>query len=214
MVRQAGSSYRRCFVIGREDNMKARSVRVLAICGALLLSFTMTGVPMAQAASAGSNCAYQLDPVSYDAATHTVSADLVLIGCYDTLADALAAGSGGTIQVSSSTTPAQLTQAMVSDSAPAAGNDTLIGTEWGSVGYNGGSSSFYAPDSCAGTVYAVAYVGDALNDTFESGKGFGGCDTNKKFQHINFGGSVLTCTPNCNDYGALRNEVSSLKWRP
>jgi hypothetical protein len=214
MVRQAGSSYRRCLVIGREDNMKARSVRVLAICGALLLSFTMTGVPMAQAASAGSNCAYQLDPVSYDAATHTVSADLVLIGCYDTLADALVAGSGGTIQVSSSTTPAQLTQAMVSDSAPAAGNDTLIGTEWTSTGFGGLSASYYAPDSCAGTVYAVAYVGDAWNDDFESGKGFGGCDANKKFQHRDFGGSVLTCTPNCSDYGALRNQVSSLKWRP
>jgi hypothetical protein len=194
--------------------MKKRRVRVVAIGGALLLTVPIAGAPVARAASAGSNCAYQLDPVSYDAATHTVTADLVLIGCYDTFAEALAAGSGGAIQVSSSTTPAQLTDAMVTDSAPTAGNDTLIGTEWGLVGYNGGSSSFYAPDSCAGTAYAVAYVGDALNDTFESGKGFGGCDTNRKFQHSNFGGDVLTCTPNCSDYGALRNEVSSLKWRP
>lgn len=194
--------------------MKARFVRVLAICGALLLTFTIAGAPLAQAGSSGRDCAYRLDPVSYDAATHTVSADLVLIGCYDTFAEALAAGSGGSIQVSSSTTPGQLTNAMVTDSAPAAGNDTLIGTEWPSTNFAGGSSSWFAPDACAGTVYAVSYVGDALNDDFESGKGFGGCDTNRKFQHASFGGAVLTCTPNCSDYGALRNEVSSLKWRP
>jgi hypothetical protein len=194
--------------------MKARFVRAPAICGAVLL-FTIAVGPVARAASsAGSHCAYRLDPVSYDASARTVSAELLLIGCYDTFAESLAAGSDGAIQVSSSTSPAQLTDAMVSASAPAAGDDTLIGTEWGSVGYGGGSVSYYAPDSCAGTTYAVAYVGDTWNDQFASGKGFGGCDTNRKFQHSNFGGSVLTCTPNCNDYGALRNEVSSLKWRP
>jgi hypothetical protein len=192
--------------------MKTRRVRVLAICGALLLTFTVAGGPVAQAESSGSNCAYRLDPVSYDAATHTVSADLVLIGCYDTFSAALAAGSGGAIQVSSTTTPGELSDAMVSTSAPAA--PTLIGTEWTSVNFSGVSSSYFAPDSCAGTVYAVSYVGDAWNDDFASGKGFGGCDTNKKFQHASFGGDVLTCTPNCSDYGALRNEVSSLKWRP
>jgi hypothetical protein len=193
--------------------MKTCRVRVVAIGGALLLSF-IAGGPVARAASAGNNCAYELDPVSYDAATHTVTADLVLVGCYDTFAEALAAGSAGAIQVSSSTAPAQLTDAMVTDSAPTAGNDTLIGTEWTSVSFSGGSQSYFAPDACAGTVYAVSYVGDAWNDDFESGKGFGGCDANKKFQHSNFGGSVLTCTPNCGDYGVLRNEVSSLKWRP
>ena len=194
--------------------MKARCVRVLAISGALLLTFTIAGGPVSQAASAGSHCAYRLDPVSYDPGSRTVSADLVLIGCYDTFAESLAAGSDGAIQVSGSTAPGQLTDAMVGESTTFAGDDTLIGTEWASVGYGGSSVSYYAPDSCAGTNYAVAYVGDTWNDQFASGKGFGGCDTNRKFVHSNFGGTVLTCTPNCNDYGALRNEVSSLKWRP
>jgi hypothetical protein len=193
--------------------MKARFVRAPAICGALLLTFTMAGGPVARAASSGSNCAYRLDPIAYDAGSHTVSAELVLIGCYDTFAESLAAGSDGSIRVSSSTSPGQVTDAMVSEST-SAGDDTLIGTEWGSVSFSGGSSSYFAPDSCAGTVYAVAYVGDFWNDQFASGKGFGGCDTNRKFEHSNFGGSVLTCTPNCSDYGSLRNEVSSLKWRP
>lgn len=192
--------------------MKGRFVRTAALCGALLLTLTIAGGPVAQAGSAGRHCSYRLEPVSSDG--RTVSAELVLIGCYDTFSEALAAGSDGAIQVSRATTPRQLTDAMLSEATIAAADDTLIGTEWGSVNFSGGSSSYYAPDSCAGTVYAVSYVGDFWNDQFASGKGFGGCDTNKKFQHSNFGGAVLTCTPNCSDYGALRNEVSSLKWRP
>ncbi len=194
--------------------MKVRSVRPVAACCALLLTFSIAGGPVAQARSAGRHCAYRLDPVSYDAATRTVSAELVPIGCYDTFAESLAAGSGGAIQVSRSTSPALLTDAMVSDATLASGADTLIGTEWATVNYSGSSNSYWAPDACAGTVYAVAYVGDAWNDDFESGKGFGGCDTNRKFEHSNFGGAVLTCSPNCIDYGSMRNLVSSLKWRP
>ena len=60
----------------------------------------------------------------------------------------------------------------------------------------------------------MSYVGNFWNDDFESGRGFGGCDTNKKFKAANFGGDVLTCTPDCLSYGVLRNEVSSLRWKP
>ena len=61
---------------------------------------------------------------------------------------------------------------------------------------------------------SVADVGAFWDNVFSSGKGFGGCDTNKKFENTNFGGSVLTCTPNCTNYGTLSNQVSSLRWKP
>jgi hypothetical protein len=56
-------------------------------------------------------------------------------------------------------------------------------------------------------------MGATWNDRYESGKGFSSCDHNKKFEHADYGGAVLTCTPNCSTYGVLRNEVSSLKWK-
>jgi hypothetical protein len=112
-----------------------------------------------------------------------------------------------------STTPAELTDGLLERSTVAR-TQIVIGTEWNGTGFAGGSMDFTAPDTCAGTTYQVAYVGDFWNDKFQSGKGFGGCDTNKKFVHANFGGDVLTCTPNCNDYGTFSNEVSSLKWKP
>ena len=82
------------------------------------------------------------------------------------------------------------------------------------MGYTSNSKSYLAPDACAGNIWETDYVGDAWNDLFDSGKGFGGCDTNKKFVHANFGGDVLTCSPSCGDYGSLRNQVSSLRWKP
>ena len=99
-------------------------------------------------------------------------------------------------------------------SATNAPDAVLIGTEYNSSGYAGASQSYFAPVTCStGVVWEVADVGATWDNRFQSGKGFGGCDTNKKFQNTNFGGNVLTCTPNCSDYGALSNQVSSLRWR-
>jgi hypothetical protein len=193
--------------------MKLGSARVLAICGALLL-LAMTPASAGARSSAGRHCVFRLDPMSR-AAPHVVSATLERVGCFDTLSEAIEAGSGGAIQLPRSTTPGSVTDRMISESTVArVGDDTLIGTEWNTTSYGGASNSYMAPDACAGVTYEVSYVGDTWNDRFESGKGFGGCDTNKKFVHSGFGGDVVTCSPNCTDYGALRNEVSSLRWKP
>jgi hypothetical protein len=81
--------------------------------------------------------------------------------------------------------------------------------------FGGQSQDYFAPSTCSATnIWEVNYVGDTWNDRFSSGKGFGGCNHNKKFAAADFGGDVLTCTPNCNDYGSLSNQVSSLRWRP
>jgi hypothetical protein len=166
-------------------------------------------------ATSGSNCVYLLVPVTTtnDGTLATPS----LIGCYSTYAAALSAGSDGSIQLPASITPATLTnkllvQATVSVSPTA---DVLIGTEWNLNTYGGDSTSYMATSTCSNSQsWSTSYVGDAVNDTFQSGKGFGGCDTNKKFEDANFGGGSLACTPNCPDYGTLKNEVSSLKWKP
>jgi hypothetical protein len=193
--------------------MKLGTVRVLAICGALVLLACVPGTAGARPA-AGRHCVFRLDPVSRPK-PHVISASLERVGCFDTLSEAIEAGSGGSIRLARSTQPAELTNAMIAEATVRrAGDDTLIGTEWSSLNFSGSSNSYMAPNACAGVTFEIAYVGDTWNDRFESGKGFGGCDTNKKFVHSNFGGDVLTCTPNCSDYGVLRNEVSSLKWKP
>jgi hypothetical protein len=143
---------------------------------------------------------------------HTL-AELEPIGCFPTYDQALEAGSGTTVDVSASVTPGTLTE----EEASLLGTVSLvlIGTEFDGFDFGGSSKSYFAPSTCsAGVIWGVDNVGAEWNDRFQSGKGFGGCDTNKKFQHENFAGNVKTCTPNCSDYGALANQVTSLRWRP
>jgi hypothetical protein len=163
-------------------------------------------------AQEGQNCSYRLVPISRVGSVNTATTEL--IGCYNTFAEAIEAGIGGALDLPSSTTPLSLSASdLVTQSAT---SDTLIGTEFDSTGFGGGSTNYFAASTCsASNTWEVNYVGDALNDTFSSGKGFGGCDHNKKFVAADFAGNVVTCTPNCTNYGAgVSNEVSSLRWKP
>lgn len=191
---------------------RSRFVGVLAV----VLIASATFVASAAPAAAGSqNCAVLLVPNSIDP-SGTILATEVDLGCFAMYADALAVGSSGAIEISDATTPSSLTDATlaaVTDSA--ASSDVLIGTEYDAYNYGGSSKSYFASETCSsGVVWELADVGSTWNNRFQSGKGFGGCDTNKKFQNTNFGGNVVTCTPNCSDYGTLSNQVSSLRWKP
>lgn len=162
-------------------------------------------------ADVGDHCSYRLVAVSRTGTT--TDAELELVGCYDTYEEALEEGSGGAVQVASTSTPSSVTN--VHQSHAAGASDVLIGTEWEELNFNQASTSYFASATCsAQNTWQVSWVGSTWNDHFESGKGFGGCDTNKKFEHVDFGGAVRTCTPNCADYMALANEVSSLRWKP
>jgi hypothetical protein len=190
----------------------------IGIFAVALTAFGVVSPAQASAGSSqgtsGSNCAYLLVPVTTTADGTLASPSL--IGCYSSYAAALSAGSGGSIQLSASITPANITDQLLAQATLSlSGSDVLIGTEWNQTNFNNGSTSYFGTATCSNSqAWSLSYVGDAHNDIYESGKGFGGCDTNKKFQDADFGGATVVCTPNCSDYGTLDNEVSSLKWKP
>jgi hypothetical protein len=186
-----------------------RPVSAMILGVVAITSLTAMG-PSAQ----DSNCAVLLIPTGPGGEPNSTAAIEQDLGCYPTFAEALAAGSGGTMELPSSITPATLTQSALDEATADEPTSVLIGTEYTSTSYGGSSKSYFASETCSATVtWEVAYVTDAWNDDFESGKGFGSCDHNKKFTDSQFGGSVLTCTPNCADYGSFRNLISSLRWK-
>lgn len=176
----------------------------------LVTACVVTTVGPAEAAGA-EHCATVLVPIEpIEGVTEAV---LDPIGCFATYDQALEAGTGTTIDVSVEVSPATLTVAAAAELTTT--SSVLIGTEYNLFDFAGDSRSYFAATTCSsGVVWSVANVGPSWNDTFQSGKGFGGCDTNKKFEHENFAGDVKTCTPNCADYGSLANRVTSLRWRP
>ena len=186
-----------------------------AVVLVILLAAATLAATAATASAAASNCAVLLVPSSVES-SGAILATEVDLGCYPTYAEALAAGSSGAIDVPALTTPASLTDVILAaDTIATATANVLIGTEFTGVSYGGMSKSYFASATCStGVVWDVADVGASWDNEFSSGKGFGGCDANKKFENTNFGGSVLTCTPNCTNYGTLSNQVSSLRWKP
>jgi hypothetical protein len=180
----------------------------------VLVAVAVASLTAVAAAPEERHCAVFLAPAGPGTEPGTVATTPQDLGCYPTYAQAVAAGTGGAVVLSSDATPATLTQSALDRATPEVLTGVLIGTEWVATGFNGSSNSYFAASTCSSsTTWEMSYVGDMWNDNFESGKGFGSCDHNRKFHDSNFGGTSVLCTPNCSDYGALRNEVSSLRWR-
>lgn len=186
-------------------------VASLALLGLLLVQV------LPASAMSGNHCAFRLIPIGRGVAPNAIATRPELVGCFGSFAEAVRAGSGGAIRLPANSTPASLTDEQLTaatSASPTGLVSVLIGTEWDNLNYAGASSSYYASSTCtASTTWEKSYVGDLLNDMFSSGKGFGGCDTNKKFAASNFSGASVTCTPNCSTYGTVGNLVSSLRWR-
>jgi hypothetical protein len=174
---------------------------------AMLLATPAEAVPQGE----DLHCVAFLVPIAPKSDEGVITATLEEGGCYPTLEAALDAGTGGRVALPGGTSAVELTQSLL-DSAVTAATGVLLGTEYDTTNFLGASKSYFASSGCASTTWQVSNVGATWNDRFESGKGFGTCDHNRKFEHADFGGAVVLCTPNCGTYGVLRDEVTSLRW--
>lgn len=186
------------------------------LLGALSLAMLLLLQALPAQGVGGRHCVFRLVPIGRGVAPHAIATRPELIGCYATYPEAIAAGTGGAVRLPKGTTPRSVTDELMQASThPTDGRAAVvIGTEYDLVGYLGGSKSYAGTSTCtASTTWETSYVGDTWNDLFSSGKGFGGCDTNRKYVGSSFSGSSIVCTPNCSSYGAVTNLVSSLRWR-
>jgi hypothetical protein len=209
--------------VGGDEGMWRSATRrrgTHTVCSAKFRSVAFIGASLslllAAPAEAGSqdeerHCVAFLVPIAPKTDDGVISATLEEGGCFPTLEEALEAGTGAQLALPVGTSPAEL-NSWLFDLPVTALASVLLGTEYDSTGFAGGSTNYFASSGCAGTTWQVSNVGAGVNDTFESGKGFGACDHNRKFEHVDFGGAVVLCTPNCSTYGTLRNEVTSLRW--
>lgn len=196
----------------RSAGDRRRSTKFRAVASVSVSAILLMGSPASAAPSAEElHCVVHLVPLSPRTDDGVVTATLEDRGCFATLDEALEAGTGGQVSLPEGTSPGELTQSLLDDAVIAAA-DVLLGTEYDNVNFGGASRNYFASSGCANTTWQVPNVGATWNDRFESGVGFGTCDHNRKFQHNDFGGAVVLCTPNCGTYGTLRNQVSSLRW--
>ncbi|MEX2440391.1 MAG: hypothetical protein WD739_11035 [Actinomycetota bacterium] len=187
-----------------------RQFLVLASTVLLAMSVIGSSPGAAEETADRQHCAVYLDRSVDDGQTKPIETEESSIGCFDTLSEAIDAGEAmAPPQTSQQARLGSMKMSRLDD--PERGS-VHVGTEWNQIQYGGDSKSYFFNRNCNDTPIEVN-VGAQWNDRFESGKGFGTCNANKKFRHDNQQGDVELCTPNCWTYGSLNNDVSSLRWK-
>ena len=186
--------------------------------GVCLLTLSLT-IPALADMEEPEHCSVFLDRSVDDPDTKPVETEPVDVGCFETLSEALVAGSGGTLQPAPGVSVRTMTNRSLREDARHSTMDVedpektfLIGIEHDLLSYGGGTRSYYFDRACNDNPIEVN-VGNTWDDRFESGRAFSGCGSNKKYAGQDQNGDVHLCTPNCGNYDDLRNRVSSLRWK-
>jgi hypothetical protein len=197
------------------------SARLTAICVAAAL-LSVAAAPVMGAASRAPtferpNCVVFIDPVAAGETTSEVHG----ARCFKSFSEAMAYATGGRVKL-----PANASRESYSIDAINAivAGESLIGRDYEDPDY---SCNIFGPCldwwvqndfGCNGGRNYVAPTmptvnGFNWNDQISSTKAFTGCSSNKNYEHTNYGGAVLTCTPNCSGMGAMNDKTSSKQWR-
>lgn len=187
---------------------KRRTFRPLPFLGILTLLIAVAGIVTAAApAGANGNCVVQIAPVQPGQQSSQISQPQ----CFATFAQAIAAATGGTVHLSSTTQPDQLTQAMLA-AAPA--TETVIGIDYVNSGFTGQDLVWQVTDGgCkVGQNFSASSMPSGWNDVVSSARSFGGCNTYTHFENSGFTGSELNCGGGCSTMGAMNDKTSSEKW--
>lgn len=197
------------------------SARLTALCiAAALLQLAMAPVMGASnrvTTFERPNCVVFIEPVAAGATTSKVYG----ARCFRTFAEATAYATGGRVSL-----PADASRERYSsdDIDALAAEESHIGTDYEDPNYScnifGPCLDWWVPNEfgCTGGRNYVAPTmpiigGFNWNDQISSTKAYTGCSSNKNYEHINYGGAVLTCTPNCSGMGAMNDHTSSKQWR-
>jgi hypothetical protein len=156
-----------------------RAQRVGLAC-ALTLAFSVTGMPLAAAASPAPPVCVASVEASLPGSTEIKP---VTVQCFETAAKA----------------SASMTLASV-----------LVGIEYSSSGYGGSSLSLYGSSGSGcygGVTYGFSSLPSGWNNVISSAQGFNGC-TGRHYDATGYGGTFINCT--CSSMGAMDNRTSSI----
>jgi hypothetical protein len=153
----------------------------------------------------GNHCVGLIEPVQPGQTASVVEE----VGCFETFAEAIATATGGKVNLPSTTQPTEVTEEML-----ASAGVTLIAIDYWDSNYNGRSFRWYShAGGCTSSRYFEAdSMPRGWNDEVSSTKGYGGCSRNILYEHINQGGALRICEPNCYRLGAMNDKTSSRRW--
>jgi hypothetical protein len=89
----------------------------------------------------------------------------------------------------------------------------VIAIDYEDSGFDDSTLTWTTPEPCTAlSGWQVTSMPSGWNDQVGSTQGFSDCNRNILYEHINFGGAVLTCSPTCSNLGSMDDETSSRLW--
>jgi hypothetical protein len=182
---------------------------LLTIAVATAAEPTVMQPEAAEGGDPGQHCAAVVEPVRKGQEASKVTE----IGCFASFPQAIAAATGGEVQLPGSATPESVDGTNVNTEAV-----RLIGIDYDSRSYRGRSFSWFASNAfgcLGGRFYRATYLGKSFDNKLTSTRGFGFCSRNDSFTGYFQNGFFGRCFPNCTYIGNfLNNTTSSKRWLP
>lgn len=135
--------------------------------------------------------------------------------CFATFAEAVAAGTRGRVYLPANTSPAQLTDQMLSPQGVAAA-PFLIGIDYKDGGYGGTYVQWYSDLSgCTSSRWFFSNnMPSGFDNQLSSTQGYSNCNHNTSWENTNQTGASKVCFPNCSYIGdAMNDRTSSKTWK-
>ncbi len=145
------------------------------------------------------------------------------VTCFGTFSDALAAATGGRVQVSRDFRPDDLTQDILdtglTNRAGTPAIDTVVGVDYLDANFQGSTYTWYTTHT-AGCTDGSSYGADlpsGWDNQISSGRGYAGCSNMKHYENTGYGGSLTICGQDwtsCANMGIMNDQTSSVNLRP
>ena len=160
---------------------------------------------------ANQHCVARLEPVPGSPDSRISSID-----CYPSFADAIHAATEGAVSLSPDenikTQLKTLRNELKStvNASTAGSGPVILAVDYVDDIYRGASLTYLGNATCSSTVsHQFGILVGGWDNQISSTQGFGGCNRNILYEHTNYGGASITCTPNCIGLGVMNDAASS-----
>lgn len=161
------------------------------------------------------HCVASLEPISPE----NPDPGMTSLNCYASFPEAIYAATEGSVLLSENASMKDQLQTLRREmdarrkATTPTGGSYVISIDYRNANFISPTLIFAGPYPCSPSVaYQQSYMPGVWNDDTSSSEGFSECYTNIHYEHSNWGGRMLVCTPNCSGFGDLNDEISSRRW--
>lgn len=196
-----------CFAVLQPDREGGGASEIF--CGEAIIPAPTATPPFTLDLDPDKHCVIEIEPLR----PGEIASDIRLVGCFADFSEAIAAATGGEVQLPPDVGPDEVTAEML---APAQ-SQIVIGIDYLYSNFQGNSvvwETAHTPGCSDGTTFETPSMPPGWNDQVSSARSYAGCNHYYHYEHTYWMGSVRDCGGSCATMGVMDNATSSERWTP